>query len=159
MSVWGGPHSLRALDVIDSPQGLTLVVYSTKTLSGSKPTFLHILPAPCAQLCPVRAWRRYKNLVNPWPYGPAFVYNDNIPVTPRPIVALMRLALKRSGHPQADRVTMHSLRRGGAQCAAARGGTTDQLMSHGTWKSKSGLKPYITEDQRIIPQLIAESLA
>lgn len=159
LSVWGGPHTLRACDVITSPNGLYLAIRSTKTLSGVRPTFIEILPSLSTQLCPVSAWKAYKDLVKPWPFGPAFVFNENQPLTPRPVVALMRLALSTVGHPHAQHVTMHSLRRGGVQCAAIGGATQEQLMAHGTWASQSGLKPYITEDQRIIPRLIAESLA
>lgn len=159
LSVWGGPHTLRACDIIEVEEGLAISIRSTKTLSGATPTILHILPASSAALCPVIAWKRYKTVTKPWPFGPAFLHNDSLPLTPRPIVALMRLALRSAGHPYAHLVTMHSLRRGGVQCAANKGATQQQLMTHGTWTSKSGLKPYLTEDQRIIPQLIAESLA
>lgn len=159
MSVWGGPHTLRACDVLDTQDGLCLLIRSTKTLSKAKPTFLHICEGGISSLCPVRAWRQYKNLVNPILSGPAFVYGGSVPLTPRPIVAIMRLALTSAGHPNADRVTMHSLRRGGVQCAAAEGATREQLMAQGTWRSQSGIQPYINQEQRIIPRLIAKSLA
>lgn len=159
MSVWGGPHTLRAADILDSSQGLILVIRSTKTVMDNNPIFLQVFPAQAQALCPVKAWREYKALVRPWPFGPAFVYKDSLPLTPRPVIAFMRLVLGSVGHPYAHLVTMHSLRRGGVQCAASKGATRDQLMKHGTWKSSSGLKPYLSEDQRIIPQLIAESLA
>lgn len=110
MSVWGGPHTLRACDVLDFDDGLYLVVRSTKTLAGSKPTFIYVAPATSPALCPVRTWRLYKRLTNPLPLGPAFIYSGSTPLTPRPLVALMRLALGSVGHPSAERVTMHSLR-------------------------------------------------
>lgn len=159
MSAWTGPHTLRTCDVLDTPEGLCIVVRSTKTRPGDKPIFIHIDPCESISICPVAAWRRYNSTMKPEPYGPAFLHSDRLPLTPRPIVALMRLALGSQGHPHASRVTMHSLRRGGVQCAAKSGASQQQLMSHGTWSSKQGLKPYITEDQRIIPRLIAESLA
>lgn len=159
MSVWGGPHTLRAADILDAPDGLVLVISSTKTLAHSKPTYLQIFQAQSQELCPVRAWQHYKTLVRPCPFGPAFLYRDSLPLTPRVVIALMRLALGSVGHPCAHLVTMHSLRRGGVQCAASNGATQEQLMSHGTWRSVSGLRPYITDDQRIVPRIIAKSLA
>lgn len=159
MSVWSGPHTLKGCDIIDNSEGLCIVVRSTKTRARRAPVFLQVFPAESPALCPVIAWRRYKLIVDPPPFGPAFIYNDTMPLTPRPIVALMRLALSSAGLPYAPRVTMHSLRRGGAQCAAASGASQEQLMDHGTWSSASGLKPYISEDQRIIPRIIAQSLA
>lgn len=158
-AVWGGPHTLRAGDILDSESGLILVIRSTKTLHPGRPTFIQILPANNDSICPVRAWKRYKEMVKPWPIGPAFIYHDSRPLTPRAVVALMRLALGNNRHPFATRVTMHPLRRGGAQCAAGNGATQEQLLAHGTWKSKSGLQPYISDDQCIVPQLIADSLA
>lgn len=159
MSAWSGPHTLRVCDIIDNAHGLCIVVRSTKTRKQTKPVFLQILPADSPSLCPVAAWRLYKHYINPPLFGPAFILNDSMPLTARPLVALMRLALADAGLPYAPRVTMHSLRRGGVQCAANLGASQKQLMEHGTWSSTSGLSPYISEDQRIIPRLIAESLA
>lgn len=158
-STWTGPHTLKACDILEVPDGLCIVIRSTKTISGPEPTYLQIYPADSRLLCPVQAWKQYKARVKPWPFGPAFIYEDTLPLTLRPIVALMRLALRSVGHPLAHQVTMHSLRRGGVQCAANAGATHEQLMVHGTWKSKGGRKPYITEDQGMIPRCIAESLA
>lgn len=159
ISAWSGPHTLKACDIIENPEGLCIVVRSTKTRSGERSTFIQVFQATSSALCPVAAWRHYNSNVFPPLYGPAFILNDTVPLTARPIVAVMRLALTNSRHPYADQVTMHSLRRGGAQCAANQGASVDQLMAHGTWSSKAGLKPYISEDQRIIPRIIAESLA
>lgn len=159
MAVWGGAHTLRAGDIIESTNGLILVIRSTKTIHQSTPTLIQIQPAESSSLCPVHAWKVYKQQVNPWPFGPAFLYDDVRPLTPLALIALMKLALKDSGHPFANNVTMHSLQRGGTQCAASNGATQNQLLAHGTWKSKSGLQPYITDDQRIVPQIIADSLA
>lgn len=159
LQTWGGSHTLRACDVLDTGQGLDLMVYSTKTFNYSKPIVLKIFPVHNSTLCPVKAWRDYKDSVNPWPLGPAFMLNPSTPLTTRPVVDLMRLALASSGHPSYHLVSMHSLRRGGAQLASNAGANQDALMIHGAWKTKSGLKPYITQDQSIIPQIIAESLA
>lgn len=156
---WGGPHTLRVCDVIDSGHSIDLVVYSTKTLNSLKPIIIQVLPAKGSTLCPVQAWRKYKLSVNPWPLGPAFMLNPTTPLTPRPVVDLMRLALASAGHQCYHLVSMHSLRRGGAQLASNAGANTEALMAHGTWKTKTGLKPYITQDPSMIPQIIAKSLA
>lgn len=72
MSVWDSPHTLRACDTIDSSNGLYLCIHSAKTLSGAQPTYLQILPGCTSDLCPVIAWRSYKEKVKPWPFGQAF---------------------------------------------------------------------------------------
>lgn len=159
MSVWGGPHTLKASDIIQASDGLYIMVRSTKTLSGAKPTCIYISPVSDPAVCPVLAWKRYKAVTQSWPHGPAFLDRDSLLLTPRPIVALMRLALGTVGNLNANQVSMHYLRRGGVQCAANHGATREQLMTHGTWKSASGLQPYIDPEQRIIPQVIAKSLA
>lgn len=159
MSVWGGPHTLKPCDILQSQDGLYVVIRSTKTLSGAKPTYLYVSPGDTPSTCPVRAWKLYNSIIRPWPLGPAFLTKDGLPLTSRPIVAFMRLALRGVGHPYANQVSMHSLRRGGVQCASNNGATTDQIMAHGTWKSVSGLQPYVNSDQRIIPRIIAKSLA
>lgn len=158
-SGWTGPHTLRTCDIIEVQDGLCIVIRSTKTRATNNPAVIKIDSAAASAICPVLAWKNYKANINPYIYGPAFVTNDDIPLTPRPMVALMRLALASVGHPHATRISMHSLRRGGVQCAAKAGASNQQLMSHGTWSSERGLKPYLTEDQRIISRVIAKSLA
>lgn len=109
MSSWSGPHTLRACDIIDTADGICLVVYSTKTRLGNKPVFIHVTPTYSPLVCPVTAWKLYREIIRPPILGPAFLQNDFTPLTPRPIVALMRLALGSVGHPNAMQVTMHSL--------------------------------------------------
>lgn len=159
LQTWGGVHTLRVCDIIDNNAGLDLVVHSTKTFTCNKPIILRVLPVDNPTLCPVNSWRRYKDSVKPWELGPAFMLNAAVPLTTRPVVEIMRLALASAGHPSYHLVSMHSLRRGGAQLAANAGANDDALMMHGTWKTKSGLKPYINQHQSIVPQIIAESLA
>lgn len=159
LEAWGGAHTLRVCDISDTVDGLTLFIHSTKTTKNKLPLQLRILPAQSSTLCPVQAWRNYKDSVNPWPFGPAFMINASTPVTPRPTVNFMRLALASAGHSCYHLVSMHSLRRGGAQLAYSAGADSEALMRHGTWKTKSGLDHYLPKDQSIIPQIIAASLA
>lgn len=156
---WGGPHTLRCSDFLLRPDGLILSIHSTKTLSGRNPTFIQIFPAADTSICPIRAWQDYVSSIHPCPVGPAFITDQGTPLTTKPVVGIMRLALKQAGYACYNQVSLHSLRRGGARTAALGGASQDQLMNHGTWKTKSGLKPYILPDQRIVPRILASSLA
>lgn len=156
---WGGPHTLQARDIIRVDDGLILVVRSTKTLSGKKPTFIKIDPVPGGVLCPVATWDDYYRRTRPCPIGPAFMMDSCTPLTTKPVVQIMRAALQQAGYEAFSVVTFHSLRRGGARTAASAGAPEKSVMNHGTWNSKSGMKPYIAPDQRIVPCLLARSLA
>lgn len=156
---WGGPHTLKVRDIIDLPDRLLLVIKSTKTFRGLKPIIITILPSLQPLTCPVTAWKAYRQSVNPCPLGPTFVSSQGVPITPPPVVAAMRQALTFTNHPDPSAVTFHSLRRGGAQAAAALGASTEQLMLHGTWKSKNGLASYVKPSPRIVPSLMAHTLA
>lgn len=72
--------------------------------------------------------------------GPAFMINDSTPLTSSPVVAVMRKALANAGRVLPAKVSFHSLRRGGAQLAARNGASQEEIMSHGTWASKGGVK-------------------
>lgn len=100
------------------PEGLVLSVCSTKTLSGCEPFFIQIMPAQDQTLCPIRAWNDYLNSTKPCPIGPAFILDSGLPLTTKPVVGIMRLALKEAGYLAFNSVSMHSLRRGGARTAA-----------------------------------------
>lgn len=110
-------------------------------------------------MCPVTAWKNYKRAVNPCPLGPAFITQQGVPITTPPVVAAMRQALDLNNHPNPLAVTFHSLRRGGAQAAASMGASNEQLMEHGTWRSKNGLAAYVKPSPRIVSSLIAQTLA
>lgn len=159
LSSWGGPHTLQFSDVSMYNNILVIRVRSTKTLRGQKPAFLEILPADNPDCCPVRAWLDYKNSVNPCPMGPAFVSDYGVPLTTGPVVTAMRMALRNARHPSPESVSFHSLRRGGARAAAAEGASSEQLMAHGLWKSKSGLSSYVPNTPRTVPRCVAHSLA
>lgn len=156
---WGGPHTLRADDVLCSNNNLILVIRSTKTRKKSNPLCLKILPVSNRNYCPVASWHVYKHIVNPCPQGPAFICNDGTPLTARPVVATIKAALKAAGSLKADSISMHSLRRGGTHEAANLGAPHQQIMEHGSWKSKKGLNFYMPKKPSSIPTIIAQSLA
>lgn len=84
--------------------------------------------------------------------------NDKVPLTSKPIVTVLNAVLgPKLQHGQS--VSMHSLRRGGTQTAARAGASEQHLMTHGTWRSKSGLKYYLPKPTSKVPMIIAKSLA
>lgn len=158
-SSWGGGHTLMAVDIKATVRGLSVVIRSTKTRRHGTPHVLEVLKVQDPTVCPVVAWNRYYRAVLPCPMGPAFMFDDYTPVTPGPVVRLMRLALGLQGHPSPDRISFHSLRRGGAQTAAKNGATQEQIMHHGTWKSVAGVEAYLQNNTRMVPAIIAKTLA
>lgn len=142
-TVVGGPHTLLARNVIDCGEGLKVIVNSTK--STAKPYVLFVPVSQVPEMCPVRAWRLYKNSQHFHPYGPAFVINKINSLNQSLLVNLMRDAL--SGDPNIDvtQISMHSLRRGAAQQANLAGASLSDIMARGAWASKSGVKPYLTQ--------------
>lgn len=140
-SKWEGPHSLLAKNFVVSSRGLIIVVKSTK--SRSKPYAITLPRANDQCFCPVHAWEVYKNNVQPYSEGPAFLMNDRSPVTPKILVSFMRTALTHVGHPKANSVTMHSLRRGAVKDAQDSGTSVEEIMDLGGWSSLSGIRPYL----------------
>lgn len=156
---WGGPHTLRMSDITVNHTGIWLLIRSTKTLKGPRPAYIQILPTNNPTSCPVLAWMDYVQQSRPCPLGPAFVLPSGLSLTPSPLVATMRLALQAIGHPDPQSVSFHSLRRGGARAAANSGVDHNQIMDHGLWASKSGLAAYLPKSPRLVPSIIARSLA
>lgn len=143
LTQWPGSHTLLTRDVVPTPTGLTVIIRSSKTISPKTPTSLQVFEAPGSPLCPVKAWRNYRLYFSPSLYGPAFIVNPGVPLTPAPLVKLLRLALSRAGVTNSSRYTIHSLRRGAAQLAADLGASKDDIKKHGTWRSDNGLKSYV----------------
>lgn len=158
---WGGPHTLKFSDIVPHDGKLLIQIWSTKTKRSGPPTILEIYPSENPSSCPVLAWHRYVHKMDPYPKGPAFMYSKFKPLSPAPVVSTMRLALKQAGVKYASDVSFHSLRRGATQ-AAVRGGAPEQeIMSHGTWRSKGGLAAYLQTNSgpRMVPRIIAKTLA
>lgn len=156
---WGGAHTLKACDVLESESGLDIIIRSTKTTGISKPVMLHVDPIPQSPVCPVAAWRFYYALVSPPPTGPAFIQVNGQPITSGPVVSAIREALKSAGYINYDRYSMHSVRRGAAQLLSSLGAPHSEIMQHGVWSSHSGLAHYLRPASNTVPGLLAHGLA
>lgn len=154
-----GQHTLLARDVQFDGYKLSVNVRSTKTRRTGKHQTLYVLPSTSQDVCPVRAWLCYKTALNPCPLGPAFMVDHSLPLTPGPVVSIMRSALSEAGKQFYKEVSFHSLRRGGAQTAAAHRATSQDLMRHGTWTSKAGLQTYLKPTPSMVPTILAKTLA
>lgn len=141
-SLFNSNHTLLAKHVTINQNGLKVVVLSTKSLSH--PYVIDVTYNPDTLLCPVLAWIRYVNSLPLHPNGPAFMVNWSTPLTSDVVVKFMREALKQDPDVDVTAILMHSLRRGAAQTADKAGVPISQIMKRGGWKSKSGLKPYLT---------------
>lgn len=140
---WGGPHTLVAGDLSLIDNGLLVYVRSTKTRSRSQGLRFFIPGDHTSDLCPVAAWITYKNSVRPWALGPAFVHQNRTPLTSTQLVKLMRLTLNNCTDIIPAKISMHSIRRGAAQAAADQGVPLNDILARGTWRSISGLGPYL----------------
>lgn len=157
--VWGRAHTLMAKDLWVTVSGLKVIVRSTKTLKNtSRPVLLHVYPASDDSVCPVRAWVSYLRTTNLSNLGPAFLAEDRRPLTAGPVVAAIRAALSNSGYENASKYSMHSLRRGAVQQAQSLRASQQDLMSHGLWRSPSGLSHY-TSTSNQVARLLASSSA
>lgn len=143
---WGGAHTLMAQDLCLYHGTLLVTIRSTKTRRNGQHHVLTVAPVPDARFCPINAWLQYYYQIKPCPLGPAFMLNDNTPLTPGPVVNLMRKVLRKPGDKKRSKILFHSLRRGGAQAAAEMGATQEQIMEHGTWKSQAGVEAYPKKD-------------
>lgn len=141
--IWGGPHTLLAKHLRLSDKGLHVTVLTTKTKSSPVPISTIIPWNNDPVYCPAQAWFRYFTARRPCPVGPAFVTDDHLPLTPRHIVGLMRLALQDVRDINIEKVTLHSLRRGAVHHAKNLGISNERIMERGMWSSKSGLAPYL----------------
>ena len=143
-TLWGGPHTLQRRDIQLYAGGLLVVLRSTKT-SGpdQQPTVLALPRLPGSPACPTTAWVRYAASSRGGPGDPAFLLGNGSPLATDALVGTLRLVLRNAGCPYADRVSSHSLRRGGAQAAQASGATLEALKAHGTWRTDSAMGRYL----------------
>lgn len=141
--IWSGPHTLLAKHLRISNMGLHVTVITTKTKLDPNPVTTIIPWNNDPVYCPVQAWLRYVTLRRPCPVGPAFVTDNHMPLTPRLIVGIMRLALQTVPEIQLEKVSLHSLRRGAAQHARNSGVPIENIMNRGMWRSRAGLAPYL----------------
>lgn len=149
VQAWGGPHTLLAHQITSSHNRLTVYINSTKTRQkGSGVSFSIPFSSP-SRYCPVHTWLAYKDSVNPWPLGPAFVHQNGLPITPREVVGCMRIALQHQTDISASHVSMHSLRRGATHAAVNQGISIETIKARGTWDSDSGIAPYLPIPRKV----------
>ena len=143
-TLWGGPHTLSRCQIIPHSSGLIVVLTSTKTIrQSSQPTVLSLPLIPSSPVCPTSAWLAYTAAYPSHPSSPAFTHGSGAPLLPSHLVNVMRSVLANSGCQYAHKVSMHSLRRGGTWAAVASQANQEDIASHGTWTSHSGMKAYL----------------
>lgn len=149
MEVWGGPHTLLTRDFELRGDSLFISIQSTKTKSNSQPEIFSLELESDTRICPVTFWRKYNDIIKPWILGPAFLTDNNLPLTPRHLVGVMRAALSSCKDIDPGRVSMHSIHRGAAQDAAQKGLSLSHIKTLGLWKSDAGIKPYLDNSPSI----------
>ena len=143
-SLSGQHHCIRRRDCVLEESTLWVTINSSKTIyDPAKRVVIPVLPF-LSRYCPVTAWTEYVRRVPLDPEAPAFMLSPSSPLTPIRLNSYMRVILGSLGLPQADKVTVHSLRRSGAQAAAANGATREHLMIHGTWAS-AAINSYVPQ--------------
>lgn len=141
-SILEGSHTLLAKNIVVVGNDLKVKVCTTKSTNNS---YVLVIPSNTnLLLCPVTAWITYVRSTSLDPNGPAFMLDRVSPLTSGVVVKIMRDALSRFPDVPVQDITMHSLRRGAAQSAQDAGAPISDIMRRGAWKSKSGLKPYLT---------------
>lgn len=159
MLEWGGPHTLIAADITSSTAGLQVFIRSTKTRSDPLGLTFFIPRSAPPDFCPVASWDHYRQRVRPWALGPAFIHMNRLPITSTQVVQIMRAALASHQDIPAQRVSMHSLRRGATQAAVDQGLPLQEIKNRGTWKSNAGIRPYLDITSSSVPALTASNLA
>ena len=133
-------------DFVYTNEGLSVTLKWSKTLqsSGCPPK---VLLAPCQDsgLCPVSA---YSNLLRVAPttgiLQPLLQFNDGNSLTIRYLADRWRELLMAAGM-DPTKISLHSLRRGGATFAHTHGAKLPDIMAQGTWASDAVLA-YIRQE-------------
>lgn len=141
VSSWGGPHTLKVLDIVVATNGVQVTLNSTK--SSTVPTTLWVHKNPVTKYCPKQAWITYIQAVKPISFGPGFVLDSGHALTPNLLVDFSRAALTSDPDVDISLITSHSLCRGATQNAASENISIPVIMKRGGWRSKSGLAPYL----------------
>ena len=138
----GQQHCIRRRDCLLEEDTLWVTINSSKTIyDPSKRVVIPVSAFP-SKYCPVAAWLDYTNRVPLDMDAPALMLSPAVPLTAPKLNAYMRAILASLSLPDADKVTVHSLRRSGAQAAAGHGASREQLMIHGTWAT-SAINSYV----------------
>lgn len=159
MLEWGGPHTLLAGEIRELQDGLQVHIRSTKTRSDPLGLNFIIPRSSDPVVCPVLAWSTYRAAIRPWALGPAFVHRDRRPITSSQVVKVMRLILRNHTDIAPGRISMHSLRRGATHAAIDQDVPLQDILVRGTWKSSSGIRPYLPAQSRSVPTVTVSNLA
>ena len=143
-TIRGQDHCIRRRDCVLEDHTLWVTINSSKTIyEPSKRVVIPVRACP-SKYCPVNAWLQYIHRVPLDPDAPALMLSPSAPLTAQKLNAYMRVTLGALALPDADKVTVHSLRRSGAQAAAANGASREHLMIHGTWAT-SAINSYVPQ--------------
>ena len=140
----GQDHCIRRRDLVVEETTLWVTINSSKTIYDPAKRVVIPVSTILSKYCPVAAWLDYVQRLPLDPDAPAFILSPSSPLTPDRLNAYMRAILASLDLPEADKVTVHSLRRSGAQAAAANGASREQLMIHGTWAS-TAINSYVPQ--------------
>ena len=152
-------HHLRRADVEDAGPTIWLHIRSSKTIYDPRHRVAIPVPTTHSPYCPVAAWREYAARIPLPPASPAFMLNASTPLTQARLLAILRPVLTALGHPSPNSITVHSLRRSGAQECARRGALPEHIMHHGTWTS-SAVNAYVPKKlYTSVPAIMKEVLA
>lgn len=155
---WLGPHTMLVSDIVETDFSLLVHLKSSKNFNSKNSKIIPVRKVENPKYCPFVAWILFKRRVNPCPIGPAFMVDDYTPLLSKNVLDVMNAALK-TIIPSNAKISMHSLRRGGTQSAAAQGASDELLMEHGAWKSSKGLSYYLPKHKTRVPNIISNSLA
>ena len=156
-----GPHLIRRRDVDRTPAGLQVRVNTSKTVwHPSRAWTLEVHKIHNSSYCPVAACHEAWRLAPASPNSLLFLSpTSGYPLTAPGLAAAMRAGLRTLGACDADRVSVHSLRRTGAHLADRAGATLPDLMHHGSWTS-SAVRAYLPAPcSSSVPAALAASLA
>ena len=136
------PHVLMRGDIYEIPEGLCVVVRSSKTIKKKSDQVaipVHRLEVPASN-CPVTAYNLMTLICPAGPCAPAFHTPTGIPVTTQSLQKALRDGLTAIGLPNSKEFSLHSLRRGASQIMACSGVSVYDVKLHGTWTSDSVYK-------------------
>jgi len=132
-----GPHTLRRQDVKTMPDGLEIVISSSKTIVSAAAAVTIFVPRISSNVCPVKAYLASTALVPAHAVSPLFVLPSGLPLTPRPLTAVLRAALLATKIPHPASYSLHSLRRGASYACSNLAVPLASIMAHGTWTSNA----------------------
>ena len=131
-------HMLCKRHVTFSTNHMWVTVPTTKTLSTGQGVVLPVKKNSQSKYCPVMAYIALQSISPGPPSAPLFT----LPGTTTPVSAaecnlLLQAVAAALGHPLANRVSIHSMRRSASQLCAQHGVSEVDIQQHGTWASSA----------------------